>query len=298
VAIVFSPASIRFLVFVPFVTIMKFICFLFLTLFSAALSAQSLTFLTYNIRLDVASDGENAWPRRCDYLAAQIRFYAPDVWGIQEGLPHQVAFLQEKFRDYSSFGLGREPGGKGESTHIFFKTDRFEAETSHVFWLSETPDTVSMGWDAACLRVCTALRLKDKNSSKRFWVFNTHLDHLGETARVKSAELILAKIRQFDPENLPVVLMGDFNAEPGSPAVQRLGAILNDAGDVSQQPSFGPAGTFNGFRFDAPVHRRIDYIFVSKAPEIMVHRHAVISDSKDLRYPSDHLPVWAELEIR
>ncbi|MDX1910504.1 MAG: endonuclease/exonuclease/phosphatase family protein [Saprospiraceae bacterium] len=276
---------------------MKYLLPAIFTFFSVTTQAQPVTFMTYNIRLDVASDGENAWPRRSDYLAAQVRFYAPDVWGIQEGLPHQVAFLQEKFWDYGSLGMGREPDGKGESTHVFFKAERFEAEKSQVFWLSPFPDSVSMGWDAACRRVCTALRLKDKNSGKRFWVFNTHFDHMGEMARVKSAELILSKIKAVNPENLPVVLMGDFNAEPGSAPIAELSGTLNDTRNISKQPAFGPTGTFNGFRFEAPVSRRIDYIFVSRTPAVAVRRHAVLSDSKDLRYPSDHLPVWAELEF-
>lgn len=268
-----------------------FLC-LFLV-FSAR--AQSLKIMTYNLRLDVASDAENAWPNRRDYLAAQIRFYEPDIFGTQEGMPQQIEFLQTRFPDYGSEGLGREPGGKGESTHIFYRKSEYALKRSHTFWLSPSPDSVSMGWDAACLRVCTAVLLQNKRSKQQFWVFNAHLDHVGELARQNSIELILNKMKALNPKNHPVVFMGDLNAEPGTPIINRLQAEMLDTRLVSETPAFGPAGTFNGFKFEEPVLRRIDYIFVSPNAGIRVKKHAVLSDSKDLRYPSDHLPVWVEM---
>lgn len=273
-----------------------FLLSLFLLSGAVIVTAQPHRFLTYNIRLDVASDGENAWPKRQDYLAAQIHFYAPDVFGIQEGLPHQVEYLQENLPQYASFGEGREGGKKGESTHIFYLKSRYEAEQQRVFWLSATPDTVSMGWDAACLRVCTAVLLKEKASGRRFWVFNTHLDHMGKVARIQSAELMLAKAKTFNADNLPVILMGDMNSEPDSEVIAKLRSEMLDARDLSIEPPFGPSGTFNGFKFDQPVTLLIDYIFASKNSAFTVNKFAVLSDSKDLRYPSDHLPVMADLE--
>jgi len=260
--------------------------------------SQSLKIMTYNIRLDVASDGENAWPQRRDFLAAQIKFYEPDIFGTQEGLPQQIGFLQNYFPDYNSAGLGREAGGKGESTHIFFDKSKYLLKQSHTFWLSPTPDSVSMGWDAACLRVCTAVLLKDKRSKRQFWVFNTHLDHVGETARQNSINLILKKIEVLNTGKLPVIFMGDLNSEPGSVIITRLEKEMKNTRKVSEIPPFGPSGSFNGFKFEEPVTRLIDYIFVSKSAGVSVKKYAVLSDSKDLRYPSDHLPVLVELELR
>lgn len=263
-----------------------------------SLSAQTLTCMTYNIRLEVASDGDNAWEHRRDYLSDQIKFYEPDILGIQEGLPQQVAFLQQNLSDYASEGTGREGQGRGESTHIFFKKDRFRMVKAQTFWLSATPDTVSMGWDAACLRVCTAILLKDIHTGQHFWIFNTHLDHMGEMARKNGVTLILDQIKKFNPKAYPVVLMGDFNALPDSEVMQLVKKELDDTRSLSHTNPFGPEGTFNGFKFQEPVRKRIDYIFVSRSNHWQVRKHAVLSDSKNLHYPSDHLPVWTEIHYQ
>lgn len=260
--------------------------------------AQTLSCMTYNIRLEVASDGEDAWEHRREYLSDQIRFYEPDILGIQEGLPQQVSFLQQKLTDYASEGTGREGQGKGESTHIFFKKERFRKLETHTFWLSSTPDTVSMGWDAACLRVCTAVLLYDKRTREKLWIFNTHLDHMGEMARKNGVALILEKMKKLNPQGFPVTLMGDFNALPESEVIQWVKNEMDDTQLLSENKSFGPEGTFNGFKFLEPVRKRIDYIFLSRSSQWKVHKHAVLSDSKNLHYPSDHFPVWVEFHYQ
>ncbi len=274
-------------------------CLLLVLLLAAAprCGGQTVRLMTYNLRLDVASDSADAWPNRRDFVVGLIRFHAPDIFGVQEGLPHQIDFLQKNLPGYGSEGTGREGGGRGESTHVFFDRSRFSLTEAHTFWLSPTPDSVSMGWDAACLRVCTAVLLKEKGSKRRFWVFNTHLDHVGETARRNGIDLILKKMAALNPQKLPVILMGDLNSEPGSAVVSRLKNEMLDTREASEQPPFGPSGTFNGFRFGESVMKLIDYIFVSRSPRVLVKKHAVLSDSKDLHYPSDHLPVFAEIQF-
>ena len=123
-------------------------------------------------------------------------------------------------------------------------------------------------------------------------MFNTHFDHVGDVARVESAKLILQKIKELNKQNLPVVLTGDFNLEEGSESIKLISAQLNDAKKTAKQV-FGPEGTFNAFQFDKPVTKRIDYVFTS--PGITVNKYAVLSDSENCRYPSDHLPVFAEI---
>jgi endonuclease/exonuclease/phosphatase family metal-dependent hydrolase len=269
--------------------------FFFLT--TLVMYGQQFKVMTYNIRLDVASDAENAWPLRKDYFASQIQFYEPDILGIQEALPHQVAYFESVLPLYSQVGIGRDGEGKGESSNIFFKKDRYKLLDNHTFWLSETPDKISKGWDAALNRVCTYALLSDKESGRRFWVFNTHLDHVGETARTKSLELILAKIEALNRPNYPVIFMGDFNSEPDSERIQSLSKVMFDTRAVSKNPPFGPVGTFNGFKHHEPVTRRIDYIFISQYESFVVHKYAVLSDSKNAKYPSDHLPVFVELSF-
>ncbi len=259
------------------------------------IQAQSLKVMTYNIRLDVASDGENAWPFRKDFFASQINFYEPDVLGVQEAMPHQVVDLEKLLSQYSQVGIGREGAGKGESSNIFYKKDKFKVIKTNTFWLSETPEEISKGWDAACHRVCTYGLFQELTTNRLFWVFNTHLDHIGDQARTKGLELILSKINQLNTKKHPVILMGDFNSEPQEARIIALKEVMDDTRQVSIEKPFGPSGTFNNFEFDKPVKELIDYVFISKKSNLKVKKYAILSDSKNLKYPSDHLPVYVEI---
>jgi endonuclease/exonuclease/phosphatase family metal-dependent hydrolase len=257
---------------------------------------QSLQLMTYNIRLDVASDGLNAWPNRKDFLSSQIQFYEPDILGIQEAMPHQVVDLEQLLTQYSQVGIGREGLGKGESSNIFYKKDKLQVLETNTFWLSETPDEISRGWDAACNRVCTFALFQEISSNKKWFVFNTHLDHMGEEARTKGIDLIFDKIVQYNKHNYPLILMGDFNLEPQDNRILAIKKKMDDASEISTAKPFGPVGTFNNFEFNTPVTKRIDYIFISKKSKLEVKKYAVLSDSKDLKYPSDHFPVYVEFK--
>lgn len=256
---------------------------------------QNLKIMTYNIRLDVASDGENAWPNRKDFFTSQMQFYAPDIFGVQEAMPNQVNDIATALPSYNHVGIAREGDGKGESSSIFYKKDRFLVQQSNTFWLSETPDVISKGWDAAYNRVCTYALFKDLKTKKIFWVFNTHLDHIGEEARTKGLELILSKIEKVNTKGYPVFLMGDFNSEPNTERIISLKKVMNDTRNISEEKPFGPSGTFNDFKHDQPVTLLLDYIFISKNNNLKVKKHAVLSDSIDLKYPSDHFPVLIEI---
>ena len=171
---------------------------------------QNLKIMTYNIRLDVASDGENAWPNRKDFFTSQIQFYAPDIFGVQEAMPNQVNDIASALPSYTHVGIAREGEGKGESSSIFYKKERFLVQQSNTFWLSETPDVISKGWDAAYNRVCTYALFKDLKTKKTFWVFNTHLDHIGEEARTKGLELILSKMKAVKYKRISSFSYGRF----------------------------------------------------------------------------------------
>ena len=270
---------------------------LLVLLIGTTVSAQSLKVMTYNIRLDIASDGLNDWSHRKDFWIAQMQFYDPDVFGVQEATPNQVTDLTQAFANYVKVGIGRELEGKGEASCVFFKKDRFDLLHSNTFWLSETPNQVSMGWDAACNRVCTYVLLKDKKSKQFLWVFNTHLDHMGQEARTKGIQLISKTIAELNTKNYPVIFMGDFNTTPNESRILELKKVMEDARELSQEKPFGPEGTFNGFRYDVAVKDRIDYIFLSKNSGLTVQKYAVLTDAKDLRYPSDHFPVYVELVV-
>lgn len=270
---------------------------LLFNILSFQVNAQLLNIMTYNIRLNLDSDGENSWTNRKDYFISQIQFYEPDVFGIQEATPNQVIDIASSLNQYNYVGIGREGIGKGESSNIFYKKNRFRVMQESTFWLSETPDTISKGWDAAYNRVCTYALLKDKKTKNPFWVFNTHLDHIGEEARTKGLQLILSKILFLNKNKYPVIFMGDFNSEPAEERIINLKKEMMDSRDISEQKPFGPSGTFNSFKHNEPVTKLIDYIFISKNSNFKVLKYAILSDSKDLKYPSDHLPVLIQIKL-
>ena len=258
-------------------------------------NAQTLKLMTYNIRLDIDSDGENNWSNRKEFFISQMQFYEPDIFGIQEAKPNQVIDIASALPQYNYIGIGRDGIGLGESSNIYFKKERFKVLQNNTFWLSETPNVISKGWDAAFNRVCTYALFKDLKTKNTFWVFNTHLDHMGELAKTNGLQLILSKIATLNTQNYPVFFMGDFNSKPNEERIISLKKIMLDTKEISEEKPFGPTGTFNGFKHNESVTEWIDYIFISKNSNFKVKKFAVLSDSKDLRYPSDHLPVYVEI---
>jgi endonuclease/exonuclease/phosphatase family metal-dependent hydrolase len=277
--------------------LLAFISFLLLLNLNAQ-SQSSMKLMTYNIRYDSPNDGENHWELRKRWMANQIKFIEPEVLGIQEGLYHQVSFLDDALADYSYVGVGRDDGQyNGEYSAIFYKTQALNVITQSTFWLSNTPTVPSKGWDAALERICTYALFEKKKTKEKFWVFNTHFDHLGDSARINSVDLIISQINKLNIECLPVFFMGDLNLEPDSDPIKKLSQEMIDTRYFSTALVFGPQGTFNGFKYNESVVRRIDYIFTSKnGAEIL--KYAVLSDSKDKKYPSDHLPIVIEAILK
>lgn len=274
---------------------MKNFITLLVVLTSFSVLSQDLKIMSYNIKLDYPKEGKNSWTNRKPFMVNQIKFYEPDVLGVQEAMPNQMKDMDSLLTDYSFVGVGRDDGkDQGEYSAIFYRKSDLKVVGSSTFWLSETPDKVSMGWDAVCNRVCTYALFQHKETKKKFWVFNTHFDHVGKEARTKSAVLILDKIKGLNTENHPVFLTGDFNMEPNHESIDYITKTLKDSKEVTEL-DFGPEGTFNGFHFDQPVTRRIDYVFVSE--DVEVNKYAVLSDSWNMQYPSDHLPVFIEAKL-
>jgi len=254
------------------------------------------TIISYNIRYDNKWDKNNNWLLRRERLCRQLRDYHPSIFGIQEGLLHQVAFIDIALPNYDYIGVGRDDGEtKGEFCAIYFDTTRFEIIENSTFWLSENPEEVSIGWDAAMERICTYGLFAEKESEKKIWVFNTHFDHIGQNSRKESAELILNKINTINKQLYPVILMGDFNSTPESSPIKVIKNEFDDALDISSSKLSGPLGTFNGFDFKHPTDKRIDYIF-AKNLKIRSYRH-VDDRLKNNHFISDHLPVMVEVKL-
>jgi endonuclease/exonuclease/phosphatase family metal-dependent hydrolase len=260
-----------------------------------AAQAQPFHAATYNLRFNVASDGPNAWPNRRDAVRALIRYHEIDLLGTQEGLIDQIEDL-EAIPGLARVGVGRDDGKRGgEHAAIFFRTERFELLATGDFWLSPTPEQPGKGWDARCCnRLATWARLRDLANGRVFFAFSVHFDHEGVVARRESARLMLRKMREIAGE-APALLLGDLNATPDSEPVQILLTGLRDARSLSQTPPYGPMGTFNGFKLDAPLLARIDYVLLSSHWRVL--RYAVLTDSVQGRFPSDHLPVVTRLSL-
>ncbi|MFS4432124.1 endonuclease/exonuclease/phosphatase family protein [Chryseobacterium sp. S90] len=267
----------------------------FLMFFALGFS-QDLTVMSFNIRLNVESDKDNAWPKRKQDVADLLTYYRPDYFGVQEALPEQMKDIKTGLKDYDYIGVGRDDGKeKGEFSAIFYDTNKLEAVKSGTFWLSETPEKPSKGWDAALNRICTYAIFKDKKSKKEFLAMNLHFDHVGNVARVKSSELILKKIKELNPKNLPVTLSGDFNLTDDSEPIKILSQNMKDTFYHSETKHYGPVGTFTGFNVNEVPKDRIDYIF-TQGFKIRSHRH--INDRREnLLYPSDHFPVIVNLSL-
>lgn len=275
--------------------IIIFACFLSASAYTQQGDSPEIKVASYNLRMDTPNDSMNAWPHRKENVKALIQYHDFDIIGTQEGFKHQLNDLIE-MPGYASIGAGRDDGKQaGEHSAILYKTERFELIDSGDFWLSETPEKPGLGWDATCCnRIASWAKFEDKDAKNVFYVFNAHFDHQGVVARQESGKLMVEKIKEI-AKDAPVICTGDFNSTPDTEQIKALSTLLHDAYSVTKLPPYGPIGTTNAFRFTAPMKNRIDYVFVSKHFE--VSKYAVLTDAKDQRYPSDHLPVVATVRF-
>lgn len=269
---------------------MKKISIAFLLLLTASFAfAQQLDVMSYNIRYGNETDGENAWSKRKEHLVALLNYYAPAVFGTQEGLQYQLEYIKEN-SSYNYVGVGRDNGKtEGEYTAIFYNEDQVNFIAGNTFWLSETPNKPSKAWDAALNRICTYALFETKDEGKKFWVFNAHFDHVGVKAREESSKLILKKIAEINTKNYPVVLTGDLNLTPETTAIQIITKNLQDSYTHSELAPYGPTGTFSGYDTNSTLEKRIDYVFTST--HFKVQKYRTVADMYNHKYPSDHLPV-------
>ena len=271
------------------------------------ISAQSINVGQYNIRYDNKNDAKNgnAWTERGPRIATFINHEAWDVVGLQEVLNHQLEDLRKTLPNYDYVGVGRDDGDKrGEYAPIFYKKSRIKCHKQGTFWLSETPEVIgSKGWDAALPRICTWALLEDKTTKWRFWMFNLHMDHVGQAARVESARLILDKIAEMCGDE-PYILTGDFNVDQNTPVYTELtqsGKLIDTYHKAKHR--MAENGTFNSFNPQSKVDGRIDHIFVS--PRFTVHSYgletpfywACSEEKNEIRQYSDHYPISVSIEL-
>lgn len=259
---------------------------------------ENIKVMTYNIRCGYCEDSSdvNNWSKRKYLVAYVIKNHNPDLIGLQEAEQFQIKDLVEMLDDYDWIGVGREDGKeKGESAAIIYRKNRFVLEEQKTLWLSETPELVSKGWDAALNRTVTIVKLKDLKSSKEFYFFNTHFDHIGEIAKTESSRLIISEIDKL-AASYPVILTGDFNYTSRSDGYKIIIEKLSDAKTISKNESIGGSITFNGFGKDIQPDNKIDFIFVNDKTEVI--NHIIDTTTYNDLYPSDHYPVISELKLK
>ena len=291
--------------------------------FAMAMSAQSLFVGSYNIRYHNSDDDRNGnvWKTRCKVICDQVNFESPDIFGAQEVLHAQLGDLLGALDGYDYIGVGRDNGKtKGEYAAIFYKKDRVKLLNKGNFWLNETPDKPKLGWDAACIRICSWGEFEQAETGFRFYYFNLHMDHVGVVARREAAKLVVKKIGEI-AKGAPVVLTGDFNVDQND-EIYRIftsSGILNDS-YTHARLRVAENGTFNDYKPYMKTQSRIDHVFVS--PEFNVDRYGMLTNmywtddaqteaqnsnqapselefrKMTLRTPSDHYPVFVRINYK
>jgi len=259
--------------------------------FSQSAGSQPFTVMTWNIRFNNPGDGVNAWPNRRERVAAFLKESGPDILCMQEVLTDQLADVRQALPGYAAVGVGRDDGREaGEYVPVLYRTNRFRYLTGDHFWLSESPEIPGKrGWDAACARMVTWVKLTDQASGDTLFVFNTHFDHVGKTARLESAKLLAHAVDSIATGH-PAIVTGDFNATVSdTPHAILTGAGLADSRAISKSAPAGPEYTFTGFSVNGTPGDRIDFIYLKNTKP--VKEHLVREDNFNGFYLSDHLPV-------
>ena len=246
--------------------------------------------MSYNIRLSsgtIKADSIYHWEHRKQASLNLMHEENPTVFGLQEACPDQMDYMVENLPEYGYIGVGRDDGKrKGEFMSIFYKKDEVELIDGGTFWLSETPDQVSKGWDAACFRTCTWAILKKKDTGKKFVYMNTHLDHMGKVAREESIKLIVERAEKLTGGKLPVFITADFNSPTSNAIFKPMQEAMLDA--RVEAPVTDDRGTLNCWG-TTPPGVVIDHVFYRGAE---AQKFEVLRD-KDYGAPyvSDHYPV-------
>lgn len=248
--------------------------------------------MSFNIRMSDGSqqsDGENHWHYRKEAVVDMLLEEHPTVIGMQEVCWEQMEYLREHLTGYEGIGVGRDDGKQaGEVMAIFYDKERLEIVDSGTFWLSETPDMASRGWDAACHRTATWAVLRNRLSGEEWAMINTHLDHKGPVARAEGMRLIARRVEEFKERGYKVVITADFNATTDEDIFTPLYAVADDVREKAFD-SDRSTTTYNGW---GKSHSQIDHIFCHG---FEMERFAVLTGNYGVPYISDHYPVVAEL---
>jgi endonuclease/exonuclease/phosphatase family metal-dependent hydrolase len=255
-------------------------------------SDGEITVMSANVRTWSPTDtAKKSWFYRADLMVKNIADCKPDIIGFQEVTKMHYGYLCDCLKGYDNVLTYRDKSPMSEACPVFYSSERFELIDKGSFWLSETPEKMSKDWGAACYRVCSYVILRDKTSDKELVVFNTHLDHISDEARINGIKVVLDKIEQFGSK--PCVIMGDFNAEEDSETYKAATSMFRDAKYETAEPEHG--ATYQGFG-KALDRENIDYFMISKTG-ITVNDYRIIRTTFDGAYPSDHFPILLKITV-
>ena len=256
-------------------------------------SDYDLSVMSFNLRYDTAEDGENRWSNRKEACLRMLRETDPDIWGIQEGLYHQTYYLKDSLPQYDFIGVGSEDGfSGGEYKAIFYNKERFEVLESNTFWLSETPNIPSYGWDANNIRIVSWAHFYDIEYERSFYVFNTHFDHIGSESRKESAKLLMKKIHEICNDDQPIFITGDFNALIRAPMFDPIVNEFYSARRFADKSDH--IKSFNAFGFWL-FSRNIDFIFYKN---VHAQSFRTLSEDYGVDYISDHYPLISHFKYQ
>ena len=271
----------------------KSLVLIFLVAFCGVLSAQPMTVISFNIRYNSYNniDGENGWPNRKAAVARMILEERPAAIGLQEALIDQLQYLDSALPGYRRVGVGRDDGKEaGEFMAVYYDTARLELVSGTTRWLSATPEEPSLGWDAACRRTVTITRFRVRQTGKEFYYLNTHLDHVGKTARAEAAKYIATLVADL-PSDAPVIVGGDMNSTIDDPIFQSFYAVhLQAARTLTRRTSH--LDTYNAYGKDKS--SLIDHFFVRN---IKVKRFSTLNGDYGVPYISDHYPIGMIIKL-
>ena len=260
----------------------------------SAEESDEITIMSTNVRCYSPDDlFEKSWFYRADLIIADVNNVKPDIIGFQEVSPLHYGYLQRAMPDYESEIMYRDNWILSEGCPIFYRTDKYEKLDSGSFWLSETPDVMSKGWGAAHYRVATYMILKDKATGREFVVFNTHLDHVSEEARINGIQVVLNKIAEFG--GLPAFLMGDLNAYPDEDTILFTHESFDDAHVIAEEKDEGQTFHAWGTKKNGN-NKRIDYIMISKGAAT-VSEYRIVKNIHDGVWSSDHHSIYIKAKL-
>jgi endonuclease/exonuclease/phosphatase family metal-dependent hydrolase len=254
-------------------------------------SEHDLSVMSFNLRTEYGNDGKNHWDNRKEAIVKMFNNLTPDIFGVQEAESGMLDYLQTNLPHYNTISMGRDYENTGESNAIFYNRDKYELLNSNTFWLSETPNEVSRGWDAVCNRIVTWAHLKDLETDKTFYFFNTHFDHKGKRAQKESGKLLLSKIEAITNMDESIFISGDFNVLIRDKALQPIIDNFYEARRFANQTDNIKSFNFFG---KYPLTRNIDFIFYKSARALSFR---TVSEDYGVPYISDHYPIIAHFKF-